>query len=114
MEFKQVPHESLIINKRYKIIYEEDSYITEPLPITAILYLIRDNMLVFHKMRYDFYETDRNYLSQYDNYTIYKIALPFMKFYIPNNKVLAQQSMEKRALNKIIQKLIGDIHFEWL
>jgi hypothetical protein len=113
MEFKQVPVESLIINKRYKIIYEDHSYITEPLPITAILYLIRDNMLVFHKMRYDFYETDRNYLSPYDYYTIYKIALPFMKFYIPKNKELAQQSMEKRALNKIVQRVLGDTHFQW-
>jgi len=113
MEFKQVPHESLIINKRYKIIYEEDSYITEPLPITAILYLIRDNMLVFHKMRYDFYETDQNYLSSYVNYTIYKTALPLMKFYIPKNKELVQESMEKRALNKIVQRVLGDSHFEW-
>ena len=71
-------------------------------------------MLVFHKMRYDFYEKDRKYLSSYDNYTIYKTALPFMKFYIPQNKELAQQSMEKRALNTIVQKVLRDPHFEWI
>lgn len=68
----------------------------------------------------------RNYFEENDYVTVYELFECFTKdndrrypqyfssgctFYemVPR----AQQQMERRALNKIVRKLIGDDHFEW-
>lgn len=111
IEYKEVPVESLLLNKRYKLIIDgEDTY------ATGILHSIHYNMLVFNKYRYVL-DDDRAFVflpSYSNNCKIYRAELTRIRFYIPKNKDLAQQSMEKRALNKIVQRLIGDTHFEWV
>jgi hypothetical protein len=112
MEFKQVPLESLVINKRYKIMYQDGcGYLFAKLH-SIDLHSMEDT-LVFRNISYRF-EGKRQYIPPYDGHVIAKKNLPRATFYIPKNKELVQQSMEKRALNKIIQKVIGDSHFEWL
>jgi hypothetical protein len=111
IEYKEVPVESLLLNKRYKLIIDgEDTY------ATGTLHSIHYNMLVFNKYRYVLDDDQAfAFLPSYsNNCKIYRAELPRIQFYIPKNKDLAQQSMEKRALNKILQKLIGDTHFEWV
>jgi len=107
VEFKQVPVESLDINKKYKFVYEHCNvclYAT----LTSM-----EEMLIFKKITY-IVKGEIDFISYYNHYMIYKSNLPRVKFYIPINKELAQQSMEKRALNKILQNVLGDPHFEWL
>lgn len=112
MEFKQVPLESLVINKRYKIMYQDGyAYLFAKL---HSIDLDMEDTLVFHNTSYRFEEKAKVYIRPYALHVIAKKNLPRATFYIPKNKELAQQSMEKRALNKIIQKLIGDPHFEWI
>ena len=112
MEFKQVTLQALEINKRYKIMYQ-DGYAYLFAKLHSIDLHSMEDTLVFHNMSYRF-EEKAPYIRPYDWYVIAKKNLPRASFYIPKNKELAQQSMEKRAFNKIIQKVIGDSHFEWL
>ena len=112
MEFKQVPLDSLTINKRYKIMYEDGcGYIYAKLH--SIHLDSMEDTLVFRNISYIF-KRKTPYIPPYDGYVISKKNLPRASFYIPKNKELVQQSMEKRALNKIIQQIIGDDHFEYL
>jgi hypothetical protein len=69
-------------------------------------------MLIFKKITY-IVKGEIDFISYYNHYMIYKSNLPRVKFYKPTNKEMAQQSMEKRALDTILQKIIGDTHFEW-
>jgi len=111
MNFKQVLVGSLEINKRYKIMYKDGyAYLLAKL---HTMDLDNDDSLVFHNMSYRFEEKAQEYIRPYDRYVISKKNLSRASFYIPNNKELAQQSMEKRALDTILKKIIGDNHFEW-
>jgi|LauGreSBDMM110SN_4_FD.fasta_scaffold16532_2 hypothetical protein len=113
MEFKQVPLQALEINKRYKIMYQ-DGYAYLFAKLHSMDLDSMEDTLVFHNTSYRFEEKAKVYISPYALHVIAKKNLSRAIFYIPNNKELVQQSMEKRALNKILQKLIGDPHFEWL
>jgi hypothetical protein len=106
MVFKQVPVEALEIHKKYKFVYDHCKvYIFATLTS-------KEEILMFNKITYVI-EGDIDSVSSYHHYMIYKSNLPRVKFYIPMNKELAQLAMEKRALDKILQKIIGDTHFEW-
>jgi len=106
LEFKQVPVESLVINKKYKFVYEHCDVC-----LYATLTSMED-LLIFKKITY-IVKAEIDCISYYNHYMIYKHNLSRIQFYIPMNKELAQQSMEKRALNKIIQRVLRDPHFEW-
>jgi len=112
MNFKQVSLDSLTINKRYKIMYQ-DGYGCLFAKLHSIHLHSMEDTLVFRNISYIF-KRNTPYIPPYDGHVISKKKLPRVSFYIPNNKELAQQSMEKRALNKILQKIIGDDHFEYL
>jgi hypothetical protein len=108
MQFKEVPFESLVINQKYKIMYQ-DGYAY----VIATLQSIDKKILLFTNMCYIFQETTgQEYNIRYKHYIINKKNLTRTMFYRPNNKELVQLSMEKRALDKILKKLV-DEHFEW-
>ena len=105
--FKQVPVEVLEIHKKYKFVYDHCKvYVYGTLTS-------KEDILMFNKIKYVM-EGDIDSVTSYHHYMIYKSNLPRVKFYIPINKELAQIAMEKRALDKILKRIIGDNHFEWV
>ena len=94
--FVKVPYKKLVVGKKYKIggpCYD----------FTGIYKGIEDGqyvMLMFDKVTCENYQGSVSY-----SFLIYKDFYDF----VPQ----AQWKMERRAVNLIVRRLIGDEHFEW-
>jgi hypothetical protein len=98
LTFEQIPHESLQSGKKYKILNDNNS------SFTGYYNVLYENYYEFKMARlllidHKFFASI--YFKQTD------------KFFLPITKKLVQEAMEKRSLDMIIQRLIGDPHFAW-
>jgi len=102
MFFEQVPYDRLIPGKKYKItkiaaLYYEgifEGYCNEINKLVCIQFI-----------HVKYYLPDVIHIK---SQSFFKSAT----FYRPISKRLAQESMERRAVNKVIQKVLGD-YFDW-
>ena len=93
--FQQIRSENLVVGEKYKIktvSYEFTGIYTGKVPYQYFTLIFAN---VKGKQNYD-----SIVFSDYDNY---------YKFVSKN----PQEKMERRAVNIILQGILGDIHFEW-
>jgi hypothetical protein len=99
MIFEEVPYDKLIIGKKYKIIKHDSCYVG-----TFTCFNEYKHAITIHFK-------DVNYYLPSIKHRHPLICFKNSLFYKPILKKLAQDAMERRAINKIIQKYIE--YFEW-
>jgi len=98
LTFEQIPHEALQAGKKYKILNDNNS------GFTGYYSDLYENYYEFKSARLLFIN-QKFFASIYFKQTD--------KYFLPITKKLVQDAMEKRSLDMIIQRLIGDPHFQW-
>ena len=98
----EVQYHSLIVGEKYGIIHKKShsSY-----DIVGICISYNKTFSTF-----DILNKHKKYSSKYK--TIFYMNSSF-RYFLLNQKQKIQDAMENRALQKILQKIIGDNHFVW-
>ena len=104
--FTFVPYKSLEEGKKYKIKTESAEY-------TGVYNFTLGNHLIFLDTRYINVPTYDIFLDDRSRYYCGNVAFSiYDNFYefVPQNP---RWKMERRTVNLIVRRLLGDIHFEW-
>ena len=101
MKFKIVKWNKLI-QKKYLI---NSGYYKSSMRFTGTFSHVNENRIYFFNVKcYNIY-------NEYIGSLFFTKVDTYYEFVSVKNKI--QQAMEKRALQKILRKIIGDDHFEW-
>ena len=98
LTFEEISHHSLETGKKYKILNDNNSSFTG----------------YYNELYDDNYEFTRAILLSFNQKFFASIYFRETdKYFVPITKKLVQESMERRSLHMIIQRIIGDPYFVW-